>query len=247
MNKKTGTVLVLGATSDIAIAISRTFASHGYNIQLAARKVNELLSLQQDLKIRYNVQCTFHEFDALKFDTHQAFFDNLPVTPDITICVFGYLGDNEAARANWREAASIINTNYTGAISILNVVSNTYAIKQQGIIVGISSVAGERGRQSNYIYGSSKAGFSAYLSGLRNRMFKENVHVITVKPGFVYTKMTENLNPPKLLTANPHEVGDSIYRAVENKKNTIYVRWMWRYIMLIIKLIPESIFKKMKL
>lgn len=247
MNGKTGTVLILGATSDMAIAISRTFASHHYNIQLAARKVDELKSLQKDLDIKYNVSSSVHVFDALNFDGHQAFFDSLPAMPDITICVFGYLGDNEVARTDWKETASIINTNYTGAISILNIISNAYALKQKGIVVGISSVAGERGRQSNYIYGSAKAGFSAYLSGLRNRMFKENVHVITVKPGYVYTKMTENLNLPKLLTANPGEVADNIYGAVKNKKNTIYVRWMWRYIMLIIKLIPESIFKKLKL
>lgn len=247
MNKKRGTVLILGATSDMAIAIARTFASHHYDIQLAARKVNELQCLQKDLSIKYDASSSVHQFDALQFDTHLRFFDSLPSMPDITICVFGYLGDNEVARTNWKEAASIINTNYTGAISVLNVISNAYATRRQGIIVGISSVAGERGRQSNYIYGSAKAGFSAYLSGLRNRMFKENVHVITVKPGFVYTKMTENLQLPALLTANPTELGDSIYRAVQNKKNTTYVRWMWRYIMLVIKLIPEGIFKKMKL
>lgn len=247
MNKKRDTVLILGATSDMAIAIARSFASHYYDIQLAARKVNELQSLQKDLSIKYGAYASVHQFDALKFDTHQAFFDSLPSVPDVTVCVFGYLGDNEVARNDWKEAASIINTNYTGAISVLNIISNAYALRKQGIIVGISSVAGERGRQSNYIYGSAKAGFSAYLSGLRNRMFKENVHVITVKPGFVYTKMTENLKLPPLLTANPNELGDAIYRAVQNKNNTIYVCWMWRYIMLIIKLIPESIFKKMKL
>src|SRR5690606_12784913 len=116
-----------------------------------------------------------------------------------------------------------------------------------GTIVGISSVAGERGRQSNYLYGSAKAGFTAYLSGLRNALFSDNVHVVTVLPGFVYTKMTENLNLPKLLTAQPSEVADAIYAAVQKKKNTIYVRWFWKWIMLIIKCIPEFIFKKLKL
>jgi short-subunit dehydrogenase len=118
---------------------------------------------------------------------------------------------------------------------------------KQGVIVGISSVAGERGRQSNYIYGSAKAGFTAYLSGLRNRLQKENVHVLTVLPGFVYTKMTENLKLPKPLTAAPEEVGVAVYNGVVKRKNVVYVRWMWRWIMLIIKLVPESMFKKLKL
>ncbi len=97
------------------------------------------------------------------------------------------------------------------------------------------------------MYGSAKAGFTVYLSGLRNRLFKENVHVVTVLPGFVYTRMTEELDLPKILTAKPSEVGEAVYIAVQRKKNIIYVRWFWRWIMLIIKLIPEPIFKKLKL
>jgi short-subunit dehydrogenase len=108
-------------------------------------------------------------------------------------------------------------------------------------------VAGERGRQSNYFYGSAKAGFTAYLSGLRNRLFTEKVHVLTVKPGFVYTKMTENLPLPKLLTAVPEDVAKVVYSGVMKKKNVVYVKWFWRWIMLIIKSIPEFMFKKMKL
>jgi short-subunit dehydrogenase len=118
---------------------------------------------------------------------------------------------------------------------------------KKGTIVGISSVAGERGRQSNFMYGSAKAGFTAYLSGLRNRMFRENVHVVTVLPGFVYTRMTENLKLPKPLTAEPSEIGEAVYSASINKKDIIYVRWFWRWIMMIIKMVPEFIFKKLKL
>jgi len=137
--------------------------------------------------------------------------------------------------------------NYTGAVSILNIVANYYVSQQKGIIAGISSVAGERGRQSNYFYGSAKAGFTAYLSGLRNRLFHQQVHVLTVQPGFVYTRMTEGLPLPRLLTATPEKVADSIYLAIRKKKNVIYVKWFWRWIMLIIKCIPEFLFKKLKL
>ena len=241
------TALILGATSDIALAIAKEFALNKYDIQLAARNPAQLATAQSDLQIRYQVSCSKHAFNAVDYHSHPGFFEQLSPKPDVTICVFGFLGEHETAKKSWREAASIIETNYTGAVSILNIVSNHYEAARQGVIAGISSVAGERGRQSNYIYGSAKAGFTAYLSGLRNRLQKENVHVVTVLPGFVYTRMTENLKLPKLLTAQPKEVGEAVYKAVAGKRNVIYVRWIWRWIMLIIKLVPEPIFKKMKL
>jgi short-subunit dehydrogenase len=151
------------------------------------------------------------------------------------------------AMSDWSEAAKIIHTNYTGGVSVLNIVAKHYIEAKEGVIVGIASVAGERGRQSNYLYGSAKAGFIAYLSGLRNRLYREGVHVVTVQPGFVYTKMTEDLSLPKLLTATPADVADVVYRGVQKKKNIVYVKWFWKWIMLIIKLIPEFIFKKLKL
>ena len=241
------TALILGAASDMAVAIAKKFASEGYEIQLAGRNINRLQPLVSDLAVRYNKTAALHEFDALDFSSHQNFFDQLQPMPDVTICVFGYLGENEKARSDWKESEKIIHTNYTGAVSILNVVSNAYAARKSGTIVGISSVAGERGRQSNYIYGSAKAGFTAYLSGLRNRMYKEDVHVVSVEPGFVDTQMTADLELPPLLTAKPAEVGTAVYKAVKNKSNVIYVKWFWRWIMFIIRSIPESIFKKLKL
>ncbi|HEY0679699.1 MAG TPA: SDR family oxidoreductase [Chitinophagaceae bacterium] len=241
------TALILGATSDMAIAISRKFASHKYNIQLAARKTESLQALQSDLQIRYGVECSLHEFDALKYQSHASFFAQLDPIPDVTICVFGYLGEANKARTDWQEAARIIQTNYVGGVSALDRVADIYSQKKQGTIVGISSVAGERGRQSNYHYGSAKAGFTAYLSGLRNRLYHEGVHVVTVQPGFVYTRMTENLQLPKLLTGQPADVANTVYNAVLNKKNVVYVKWFWRWIMLIIRSIPEFMFKKLKM
>lgn len=241
------TVLILGAGSDMAVAIARQFAGNKYDIQLAARNAASLSALAQDLRIRYQVNASAHTFDATDFASHAAFYTSLPVAPDITIAVFGYLGLQEKGQSDWNEAVRILHTNYTGAVSILNIVAEDYAIRGHGTIVGISSVAGERGRQSNYLYGSAKAGFTAYLSGLRNRLFHKGVHVLTVKPGFVYTRMTENLKTPASLTAQPQEVAKDIYKAVIAKKDLIYTKWFWRYIMLIIKSIPEGIFKKLKL
>jgi short-subunit dehydrogenase len=241
------TLLILGAASDMAIAVAEKFASEGYHIQLAARNVNRLEALQSDLAIKYSSRVSIHEFDAVAFGTHRGFFEELNPKPDVTICVFGYLGENEKAMADWSQANKIINTNYTGAVSILNIVAQHYVSRNQGVIVGISSVAGERGRQSNYLYGSAKAGFTAYLSGLRNNLYHKGVHVLTVQPGFVYTKMTEDLKLPAMLTAKPEEVASSVFNAVHKRKNVVYVKWFWRWIMLAIRSIPEFIFKKMKL
>jgi len=241
------TVLILGATSDIGYAIARRFAAEKYDVQLAARRTEPLQAFQSDLQIRYGVQCTIHAFDALQFETHRAFYNSLQPRPDVTVYVIGYMKDNEAVIGNWDESLQTINANYSGAVSILNIVAADYESRKSGTIVGISSVAGERGRQSNYVYGSAKAAFTAYLSGLRNRMYHHNVHVMTVLPGFVYTKLTEHLKLPKPLTATPEQVADAVYNGVKAKKNVIYVKWFWRWIMKIIKNIPEPMFKKRKL
>jgi len=241
------TVLILGAASDIGIAIAQKFAAEKYKIQLAARNPAQLEPVKSDIEIRYEVACSTHAFDALKFDTHAAFFESLEPKPSVTITVFGIMDEEEDAFNDWALTERMISTNYTGAVSILNIAAKRYINEQNGTIIGITSVAGDRGRASKLVYGSSKAALNAYLAGLRNKCFKDNVHVMTVKPGFVYTRMTENLALPKPLTSTPAEVADIIYSGFLKKKNTIYVKWFWRYIMLIIKNIPEFQFKKMKL
>ncbi len=241
------TVLILGATSDIGAAIAKKFASEKYNVQLAGRREEQLKPLQSDLEIRYCIHCSVHPFDAEKFETHQAFYDSLSPKPDVTVYVIGYMNDNEKVINNWSESLRTINTNYSGAVSILNIVASGYSKKGAGTIVGISSVAGNRGRQSNYIYGSAKAALTAYLSGLRNKLFHSKVHVMTVLPGFVYTKMTEHLKLPKPLTAKPEEVANAVFNGVKKKKNIIYIKWFWKWIMLIITSVPEPMFKKKKL
>lgn len=241
------TVLILGATSDIAQALARKFASEQYALQLAARDPSQLEKLASDLRIRHQVEVQTLAFDATEFDKHAKFYEQLSPSPTVAISVFGYLGDQEKGQQDWAEAAAILHTNFTGAVSILNIVAEDFARKKSGIIVGISSVAGDRGRGSNYLYGSAKAGLTAYLSGLRNRLAPVGVPVITVKPGFVDTSMTEGLNLPPLLTAQPSAVAKDVFEAVSNKKDVIYTRWFWRWIMLVITLVPEKIFKKLKL
>jgi decaprenylphospho-beta-D-erythro-pentofuranosid-2-ulose 2-reductase len=241
------TVLILGATSDIGFAIAKKFASEKHAIQLASRNVDQLKTFESDIEIRYGVDCSVHTIDAANFESHQSFYNSLSPQPDVTIYVIGYMNDNEKVIRNWNETVKTINANYTGAVSILNIIAADYEEKQKGTIIGVSSVAGNRGRQSNYIYGSAKAAFTAYLSGLRNRLYHHKTHVMTVLPGFVYTKMTEHLQLPKLLTATPEEVANEVYNGFKKRKNVVYVKWFWRWIMLIITSVPEGIFKKKKL
>ncbi len=241
------TVLLLGATSDIAVAMAKKFASEKYDIILAARNPLLLAATESDLKIRYQVNVISVAFDAVKYQTHAVFFSSLNPKPDISITMFGILEDEEPAFENWEAAERMINTNYTGAVSVLNIIARQYITDEKGTIIGISSVAGDRGRASKLVYASAKAGFSTYLAGLRNKCFKHKVHVMTVKPGFVYTKMTENVKLPRPITSTPAEVAEIIYSAYLKKKNVVYVKWFWKYIMMIIQAIPEFQFKKMKL
>ena len=242
-----GNVLILGATSDMALALARKFASEGFNITLAARNTERLKATQSDIQIRQNVVVDIVRFDAHEVNDHQNFYAKLKTKPDVVICVFGLLGDQIKAQTDWESCEDIIMSNYMGAVSILNIVANDMESRKGGVIVGISSVAGERGRQSNYIYGSAKAGFTTYLSGLRNRLCKSGVHVLTVKPGFVRTRMIENIKTPAPLTAMPAQVATEVYDAVIKRKNTIYTKSIWRPVMYVIKTIPESIFKKLTL
>lgn len=240
-------ILILGATSDIARALSHTYASHGHTLMLAARNIASAEKQAQDLQIRYSIICKALHFDAADIAHHPEFYHNLPYVPDVVICVFGVMYPQLEAQNDRNKAMEMLHTNYVAAVSILECAANDMEKRQSGTIIGISSVAGDRGRGSNYLYGSAKAGFTAYLSGLRNRLSAANVHVMTVKPGFVKTAMTEGLPLPKPLTAMPEQVAADIYRAANKKKNTLYTLWMWRWIMLIIQHIPEFLFKKMKL
>jgi short-subunit dehydrogenase len=246
MNKEK-TILILGAGSDMAKAMARKFASEHYDIQLAGRNREQLQRLQNDLVSRYERGVSTHFFDAADFDAHQAFITALPVLPDVVIYSAGAMSEQGEAMQNWEKAKDMIAVNYAGAVSVLNRLALLFGQRRQGCIVGISSVAGDRGRGSNYIYGSTKAAFTAYLSGLRNELFKKGVQVITVKPGFVYTKMTQDIALPAKLTAKPEKVADAVYQAVIKKKDVLYVKPVWRAIMQVIRLLPEPVFKRTKL
>jgi decaprenylphospho-beta-D-erythro-pentofuranosid-2-ulose 2-reductase len=241
-------VLILGATSAIARATAAVFAARGDVLYLASRDEEELRRIAADLRLRYGVEVHHGVFDAEATATHEAFFRSvLAAMPDLSgvVLAFGYLGDQQAAR-DFSVGAKVIASNFTGAVSILSLCANYLESLRRGFIIGISSVAGDRGRQSNYVYGAAKGALSLYLQGLRNHLYPCGVRVITVKPGFVDTAMTYGL-PGMFLVASPQYIGERIVRALDRSADIVYLPWFWRYIMLIIKHIPEPIFKRLKL
>lgn len=240
-------VLIVGAKSDIAKAAAREYAKQGYNLYLAARNINALEAFANDIMVKTQRTIKTIELDILDYQNHKALYDQLEEKPLGVIIVVGYLGSQENAQSDFNEAKCIMDTNYTGIVSLLNIIANDFEQRKSGFIIGISSVAGDRGRKSNYIYGSAKAALTAYLSGLRNRLYNAQVQVLTVKPGFMATKMTAGMRLPKKLTAQPEIVAKDIYKAQQKGKNVIYTKWIWKYIMLVIRMIPEWIFKRMNL
>ena len=240
-------VLILGARSDIGLAIAHSFAEAGHPIQLAARNAETLATDQADISLRHSVDVSLVEFDVLDISQHEAFVDGLGTLPQIAVCAVGLMGDQAVSERDPVAASVVMRSNYEGPSSILAVLANRFEQRGSGTLVGISSVAGDRGRATNYIYGSAKAGFTAFLSGLRNRLAGKGVHVLTVLPGFVATRMTEGMNLPAKLTAQPDAVAVAVRQAVDKKRNVIYVKPVWYLIMMIIRNIPEAIFKKMKL
>lgn len=238
-----GTALILGARSDIATAIAHRFAKAGYDIQLAARNADSLDAGKSDIELRYQVAVTVHDFDALDITSHDSFVDALPKLPTLAACAVGFMGEQADSERDVQAAATVIRSNYEGPASILAVLANRFEQRGSGCIVGISSVAGERGRATNYVYGSAKAGFTAFLSGLRNRLSKKDVHVVTVLPGFVETKMTVGMDLPERLTAQPEQIAEAVFNAVLKQRNVIYEKPIWQFIMLIVRNIPERMFK----
>ncbi|NOU00876.1 MAG: SDR family oxidoreductase [Gallionella sp.] len=241
-------VLILGATSAIARATAVAFAARGDTLYLASRDEDELRRISADLRLRFGIEVHFGLFDAEATETHEAFFKSvIAIMPTISgvVLAFGYLGDQVLAR-DFSVGKKVIAINFTGAVSILSICANYLELLQHGFIIGIASVAGDRGRQSNYVYGAAKGALSLYLQGLSNRLYARGVRVITIKPGFVDTAMTYGL-PGLFLVASPQYLGERIVGSLGKSADVVYLPWFWRYIMLIIKCIPEPIFKRMKL
>lgn len=245
MKKKT--ILILGGKSDIAIALAHEFAKNENKIILAGRNIHSLENEKKVIMSQHSVEVILYEFDVLNLSDHLKLINELKDLPCTIISTIGLLGNQVESELNPTKAIDVIKSNFEGPALILLRFAKKFEERGYGTLVGFSSVAGERGRASNYIYGSAKSGFTTFLSGLRNKFSSKGVHVITVLPGYVFTKMTKNMNLPKLLTAQPKEVAKDVIRALNNKKNVIFTPKIWKLIILILKLIPENLFKRTKL
>ena len=238
---------MIGATSDIGRAIAARLASQGRPLQLAARDVGRLEREANHLRVQREVDVTVHRCDVLAADAGASMLDELDPMPEVVICVVGLLGDQREAERDLSTAEVLMRTNYVGPALLLGELAKRLERRRNGVLVGVSSVAGDRGRAANYVYGSAKAGLTAFLSGLRSRLADSNVHVVTVKPGFVRTRMTAGMALPARLTADPTEVAHGVMKAIRYRRDVVYVRRVWRPVMLAIRAIPEGVFKRLNL
>lgn len=245
-------VLVVGAGSGIARALVEELAPRSSRLVLAGRDVVELERTASDLSIRHGLPVEVLFFDARDFDAHESFMAEAIERcggdlGGVVVC-YGHMQSQEDAARSEDVVRDMLDVNFTSVATLLNVAARHFEARRNGFIVALSSVAGDRGRQSNYCYGAAKAGLTAYLSGLRNRLAASNVQVLTVKPGFVDTPMTRGLlNPKSPLVAQPERVARDIVRAIERRRDVIYTPWFWFGIMSVICAIPERIFKRLKL
>ena len=240
--------VIVGATSAIARAFARKCAEGGAELHLLGRDMPELKRLAADCELRGALSAKAVAFDARKPEKFDAIIQSAAYTNG-TLCAAVFVGSMPEQAAIDKDPSlidGVIQDSFTGPARFLQLLAPVLEERGSGTIIGVGSVAGDRGRVGNYVYGAAKAGFATYLSGLRNRLGRSGVHVITVKPGFVDTAMTWGIEG-MFLVASPEDIASSLMKAVQKKRNVIYTPFFWRYIMLIIRNIPEFIFKKLSI
>lgn len=236
-------ILILGATSGIARACALEWARRGADLVLAGRDAQELEILANDARLRYGHRAETRQFEAQKYDSHPEFWQSCGDI-DGVICALGLMPPQDEMERDWTKCRAMIEVNYLACVSILNLVANDFETKKRGFMVILSSVAGERARKSNYLYGSAKAGISAYAEGLRARLFAANVFVTTIKPGPVDTAMTWGMEKLPLLVP-PEKVAADIYRGARRKADVVWSPAPWRLIFAILRIIPGFVWKRL--
>lgn len=249
MNPGGKRVLIIGATSAIAQAVARLFAGDDARLFLVARDPRRLEAVADDLRVRGAVEVLIASLDVLEYARHpevigRAFADLGGL--DVVLIAHGTLPDQKACEASFETTREALEVNALSVISLLTELANRMQARGSGLIAVLSSPAGDRGRASNYVYGAAKGAISVFLQGLRIRMDRAGVGVLTIKPGFVDTPMTRDFEKGPLWT-QPEAVARGIYRSIARGRNVVYVPWFWRWIMLIIRLIPEAVFKRLNL
>lgn len=242
-------VLIIGATSAIAQEVSKCFAKDSAWLFLVGRNQEKLTVIAEDLRVRGAGRVESLSLDLDLLDLHGEIVPTATKALgglDVALIAHGTLPHQKDCEKNVETTLKEFTTNCISAVSLLTHLANYFEERRGGCIAVITSVAGDRGRQSNYIYGAAKGTISIFLQGMRNRLSKVGVKVLTIKPGFVDTPMTAAL-PKNVLFADPSVVGTRIFKAILSGEDIVYVPWFWRWIMLVIKVIPESIFKKLQL
>lgn len=242
-------LMIVGATSTIAHETARNFAADGAHMFLVARNNAKLDAVAADLRARGAAQVVCTTLDMNDFEQHASLWQQATDALeglDVLLVAHGTLPDQTLAQQDWESTRQALDTNFLSTASLLTIAANHFEQQKRGVIAVISSVAGDRGRGSNYIYGTAQAAKTTFLSGLRNRLAKSGVQVITIKPGFVDTPMTQDV-PKNALFASPSKVGQDIYQAMKSGKSVIYTPFYWRYIMMMIRAVPEAIFKRLNL
>ena len=242
-------VLIVGATSAIAEAVARLLAAQGDLLYLVGRRAEALEAIAADLRVRGAARVQTEVMDANAIERHAALLDHADVALgglDTVLIAHGTLSDQAACQQSVALTFQELHTNALSVIALLTLIANHFEAQRVGTIAVISSVAGDRGRQSNYVYGTAKAAVSTFLSGLRQRLYKSGVQVVTIKPGFVDTPMTRDFSKG-LLWAKPERVARDIVRAMENGKDVVYTPGFWWAIMQLIKSIPEFVFRRLSL
>lgn len=243
------TVLALGATSAIAEATLRLLAERGARFYLVARNPDKLYAMAADLHTRGASGVATHAMDLDDTGAHPAMLAAAAQslgTIELALLAHGVLGDQENAQASYAEAEAILRTNFLSSVSLITWLANYFETTKEGTLAVISSVAGDRGRKSNYVYGASKGALSIFVDGVRNRIDRTGVQVLTIKPGFVATPMTAHVAQGPLF-AKPAQVARGIVRAIEKRRDVVYLPAFWRGIMLVVRMIPRRIFKKMNM
>lgn len=242
-------ILILGASSALAHETAKLFARDGASFVLVARSPEKLNTIAGDLRVRGAKEVETIEADLADF-AHQQEVVEAALKPfgglDVALVAYGTLGDQQASEQDAAETLREFTTNGTSVITLVTLLANYFEGQKRGCLAVISSVAGDRGRQSNYVYGAAKGAVTVFLQGLRNRLAKKGVTILTIKPGMVDTPMTAHMRKG-LLFADAKKVGQGIYTAILKRKDVVYVPGYWRMVMLIIKSIPESVFKKMNI
>ncbi|MCS4099964.1 SDR family oxidoreductase [Salinibacter ruber] len=243
-------VLIAGATSTIARHTAGQLAARGARLHLAARDEAEAERIGQDLAVRRGAEVSWDSFEATDYEGHERLLDRATEAMgglDGLLVAVGMLGDQARAEADPEHLREVIEVNYSAPASLITATANRFEKQGRGWIAALSSVAGDRGRPTNYAYGSAKAGLTAFLEGLRGRLYESGVHVLTAKPGPTDTKMTFGMDDPPPLMAEPERVAGQVAQAIEEEKDLCYAPPIWRYIMAAIRLIPTPLFKKLDL